>query len=218
MPGRPSDPLLAFLRDTLRRRQLTTAALAARTGLDRAALKHKLAGQADLSIDEFILLSQALELSPEQLGLAPSAPAAEAGPRLVVADEPAEEPEADEDGWEPDSMGNLPRQAMRLGFALGIDLFVLFDSRQLKSSGVPPKVLAQFPDQLPIKLDARYHADNEPVFGEDNFRCVLSFDALYTCTFPWSAFRQISFQLPQEEPAPPPEPKRPSGPVLRVIK
>ena len=66
MPGRPSDPLLAFLRDTIRHRQLSTAIVAARTGIERAALKRKLGGQEPLTVDEFILLSQVLEVTPEQ--------------------------------------------------------------------------------------------------------------------------------------------------------
>jgi hypothetical protein len=224
VPGRPSDPLLAFLRDTIRHRQLSTAIVAARTGIDRAALKRKLGGQEPLFVDEFILLSQVLEVTPEQVGIkAAEEPPAEAkGPRLVVAGADEAEEDADAEGWTPDPMGVAAKQVLRYGYALGVDLFILFDSRQLQGSGVPPSVLGRFPDQLPIKLDARYFEDNRPVFGDSAFTCILSFDALYTCTFPWSSFKQINVLLPVEEarPAPEPEPAptRAPGPVLRVIK
>jgi hypothetical protein len=132
----------------------------------------------------------------------------------------------------PDALGNLPRQVLQLGFALGIDLFVLLDVRQLAGSNVPPAVLQRFPDTLPIKLEARYHAHNRPRYRDDTLEIVLSFDALYTCTFPWTAFREVRFLLPEEPlrvapptsgpetPAPPePDPPRPGGgPFLRVVK
>lgn len=207
MAGRPSDPLLAFLRDSMRRKRVNTAMLAERVGVDRGELKQRLAGAADLTVDEFIRIADALQIGPAQLGVAGTAPTAP--PTGEVANE-----------WEPDPTGKIARQVLRLGFALGIDLFVVFDTRGLESSGVPPAVLARFPEQLPIKLDAKYHVHNRPRFLDDAFECMLSFDALYTCTFPWSAFRQVTFHLPQDDgEAPPPssEPSRPGG-HLRVVK
>lgn len=216
---RPSEPLLTFLRDTVRRKGYSTAELAERTGIERAALKRRLGGSEPLTVDDLVLLSQALELSPAEIGLGgQEAPEVHPlpGANLVAA---------------PDPLGNLGEQVLRLGFALGVDLFLVLDSKRLGESGVPKTVLGRFPDSLPIRLEAKYHRHNKPRFEADHFECVLSFDALYTCTFPWTAFRQVTFTLPEEAPAPPapppPEPEPPPrddgtapgrAPFLRVVK
>jgi hypothetical protein len=221
---RPSEPILNLLRDVVRKKGLTTAQLSERLGVDRGLLKRQLAGEDPLTIDEFIALSDALELGPEQLGLRGPQPA----PRLALAppgsiaqtntDFPDLEP--------PDALGNLPKQVLQLGFALGVDLFLLLDAAQLEGSNVPPATLASFKDILPIRLEARFHAHNRPRFHEDRFECVLSFDRLYTCSFPWSAFKQIQFTMPAESgaprpappPAPSPAPKPSGGGHLRLVK
>lgn len=250
--GRPSDVIVDMLRTWVRKRGLTTAQLAERTGLERSRVKQVLSGSASMDVDEFLLLTQALDVGPEELGLAGMAspagdvapPARPAGPRLVVASSgtagaerpggvvPLQTPPMAGIAEVPDALGNLPRQVLQLGFALGIDLFVLLDARQLGASNVPPSVLQRFPDTLPIKLEARYHAHNRPRYRDDTLELVLSFDALYTCVFPWTAFREVRFLLPEEPlrlpsptpttdaPSPPePEPPRPGGgPFLRVVK
>ena len=204
---RPSDALLAFLRETITRRGLNTAALAERAKIDRLALKKRLAGQEDLTVDELIRIAGVLEIDPQAMSVP--------DPDALPAGEPAPE-------WTPDPYGNLAKQALRLGFALGADLFVTFETKHLDDSGVPSAVLARFKDALPIKLEARWHPQNKPIFQEDAFVCVLSFDRLRTCTFPWRAIRQVQFLLPEvaEEPAPPPGPKPTAGaaPFLRVVK
>ena len=258
---RPSEPILELLRDWVRKKGFTTAQLAERTGVDRSRLKHILAGQEPMDVDEFLLVTQALDLGPEELGLAgPVAPApaqvgpGPTGPRLVSLSRPPQDDEPrtearptplqlrpvagrgrdggaartggwDEDTFEPpDALGNLPKQILQLGFALGTDLFLVLDVKQLGESKVPNSVLSRFQDALPIKLEAKYHAHNRPRYHEDRFECVLSFDALYTCTFPWTAFKEVRFLLPEEPirpvaPPTPPEPTRPSGgPQLRVVK
>ncbi len=205
MPVRPSDPLLSLLRDTARKKGHTTAGLSAQIGVERAALKKALAGEVDLTVDQFILIAQALELSPTEVGL------------------PEDTPVTPADDWAPDPLGNLARQALRVGFGLGVDLFCTFDATQLRTSGVPENVLSRFPEQLPIRLEAKYHRHNKPEFGEREFSCTLSFDRLYTCTFPWSALKQVTFHMPEEDalppqPPPPPEPKGKPGFHLRVVK
>ncbi len=256
--GRPSDVIVDMLRTWVRKRGLTTAQLAERTGIERARVKQVLAGAVAMDVDEFLLLTQALDVGPEELGMAGvAAPVADgaspggegaasgrsSGPRLVVsstgtagAERPGgvvtlQTPPMAGVAEAPDALGNLPRQVFQLGFALGIDLFVLLDARQLAGSNVPPAVLQRFTDTLPIKLEARYHAHNRPRYRDDTLELVLSFDALYTCTFPWTAFREVRFLLPDEPlrvaspapatdtPEPPPEPPRPGGgPFLRVVK
>lgn len=212
MPTRPSEPLLTFLRDVIRQKGYTTAELADRCGIDRADLKRRLAGAEPLTVDEFVQIANALELSPTELGLAGEPP----GPPRVVADGT---PEAPSGPPAPDPLGNLAEQVLRMGFALGVDLFLHLDATQLADSGVPPAVRKQFPELLPLALPAKWHRHNRPRFEADSFECVLSFDRLYTCTFPWTAFRAVRFDLPVEA-APPPtvEPPAPARPTLRVIK
>lgn len=207
----PSEPLLALLRDVIRKKRLTTAELADKLQVDRAMLKHQLAGKEPLTVDDFIRLSTALELTPQQLGVAdlPEPPLTLAA--VGEAPEPGREPG-------PDPLGNLPRQVLELGFALGIDLFLLLDTAQLGDSRVPPPVRARFPDSLPIRLEAKFHRHNKPRFLDDAFECTLSFDALYTCTFPWTAFRQVTFNLPTEQEREAPQPPKPAGPHLRLVK
>jgi transcriptional regulator with XRE-family HTH domain len=225
-----------MLREWVRKKGLTTAQLAERTGLERSRLKQVLAGAEGMSVDEFLLVTQALDVGPEELGLAGApVPQAPAGPRLQVLSSTSAPPpraaapsdDAPPSFEPPDALGNLPRQVLQLGFALGVDLFLILDARQLRQSNVPQAVLSRFPDALPIRLEARYHAHNRPRYQEEGFECVLSFDALYTCLFPWSAIREVRFMLPEEAPRAPsatppaPEPPKPpsgGGPHLRIVK
>jgi hypothetical protein len=248
--SRPSEPILEMLRGWVRRKGLTTAQVAERSGLERARVKVLLAGQDVMTIDEFLLVTQAMDIGPEELGLVPSpdAPASPdatvaerptrpTAPRLVIASGDTPPPPiplrpvqtvptpTGDAPLEPDALGNLPKQVLQLGFALGIDLFMILDARQLRGSNVPQAVLSRFPETLPIRLEARYHSHNRPRYLDDCFECVLSFDALYTCTFPWSAFREVRFLLPEEAPRPSvppertdPEPPTSGGPRLRVVK
>lgn len=210
MPNRPSEPLLIFLREAVRKKGFNTADLANRIGVERSRLKQCLAGTADLTVDELISLSKALELTPAELGLAGA----------ELEDPPAATPPAaDEAG--PDPFGNLPRQVVELGVALGIDLFFVLDASQLGGSGVPKAVLAEYPDQFRLRMEARWFPQNKFRFLEDSLVCMLSFDALYECTLPWTAFRTVTFLLPIEQPAarkPDPPPARPAAPFLRVVK
>lgn len=232
MSQRPSEPLLTFLRESIRQKNLTTAELAAKLNLDRQELKRRLAGVAPLTVDDLIQLADALGINPAQLAGVSAEDAEEEAPKqnrprlsVVSANAPADDEEDVAAGWVPDPLGNLSLQTLRLGFALGLDMFLVFDAKFLEESGVPKSVLQRFPEKLPIQLDARYHKHNRPQFQEDGFECRLSFDAVYTCFFPWSAFRQISFNMPAEDavPKPTPEPSKPEPPkggppFLRVVK
>ena len=71
----------------------------------------------------------------------------------------------------------------------------------------PPKaVLQKYPERLPIRLEAEYHRHHDPRFLVEGLAIKLSFDALYDCVLPWSAFQQITlFPLPPDPPEPEPE-------------
>lgn len=236
---RPSDPLLGFLRDVIRRKSLTTQVLAEKTGLDRSVLKRRLSGTDAMTVDDLVLLSNALELGPDELQF-PASPGPVLTPSIASVgaaggasgglsvthggadggDDGGDDGDAISEDDGPDPAGSLPKQVVRLAFALGIDVMMMFDATQLGVSGVPASVLSRFKELMPIRLEAKFHRHNKPVFGDTEFQCVLSFDRLYTCSFPWTAFRQVHFMLPVEEPVVVvPEPPKPAGkPFLRVIK
>jgi len=206
--SRPSAPLLSWLRNMLKEKGLNTARVAESTGLPRARLRKVLAGTADMTVDELMLLSEALELDPTDLS---SAALAE-----VATAEPQAESEAEEfprvDPW-----GNQPEQLFKIAFALGCDFFFLIDAAQLADSGVPDSVAQQYAGrELPIRLDAAYHEYNDPKYSDEGIALTLSFDKLYDCHFPWSSVRQfVMFPITTELTAETEEP--PSGPHLRLV-
>jgi hypothetical protein len=172
-----------------------------------------------MTVDELILLTQALELSPADLGL----------PSDDAYDPPDVDLTEEGDvglGAAIDPFGNQPRQLFEVGFALGCDFFFRAAVDQLEGSGVPPAVLERYAGgDLPIKLDAQYHRYNEPRFENDGLGIKLSFDDVYECFFPWSAFRQIVFfpAPPPVVPEPEPEPEEPPPgkgrpPFLRLVE
>lgn len=225
MASRPSEPLLHLLRTVAQQQGLNTAALARAAGIERARLKHVLTGSKPLTVDELLSLADVLELSTTDLAGLPGAapvPESEPGPALVSArrgnaalatvdDHGPELPELD-------PYGNHAEQILKLGFALGIDIYVLLDSEHLLGSGVPAATLQQYPEQLPLRLDAAYHHHHDPRFLVDGIAVKLSFDALYDCEISWKAFRQVTLfplppEPPEEEPSEPPEEE--SRPVQR---
>lgn len=215
-----------MLRDALLKRGLNSTELAERVGLSRAELKRRLAGQADLSVDEFILIAQALDLQKDVAALVntpalPEPAPVPAGSESVPAVHTLHGASTPEDGI--DGFGSPPRELVRAGFAFGLDMFLNFSAAQVRNSGVPESVLSRFPDTLPIRLESRWHRHNRAEFRDDELQVTLSFDALRVCTFPWSALRSVAFTLPDApEPKPPekPEADRPAGPrpVLRLVE
>ncbi len=215
-----------MLRDALLKRGVSTTDLAARAGLSRAELKRRLAGHADLSIDEFLAIAQALELQKDMAALMGMEAAAEelplhAGEESVSAVHTLQGGVAADDGI--DAFGNPSRELVRAGFLFGLDMFLHYSVAAIKQSGVPESVLARFPETLPIRLESQWHRHNRAEFRDDELQVTLSFDALRVCTFPWSALRSVAFTLPNEPaptPVPPPEVSPPAGPrpTLRLVE
>ena len=224
MAQRPSAPLLALLRKVARERGLNTAALAQQLKVPRAQLKHILAGNEDLTVDQFIRLAEILELDAGTLASLPEdgdAPAAEdddqgpmvsrGGAALATVDRRSGPPPEVIDPY-----GNHAEQALRLGFALGVDMHVLLDTALLEGSGVPLVVRKQYEERLPVRFDAPYHRHHDPRFLPEGLSVKLSFDALYDCHLPWAAFLQITLiPLPPELPEPEPEEEEPQDTGVR---
>ena len=160
-----------------------------------------------------VALAEALELGPEELGLA----------GMDIPDDPrpikaVRKRQSLTDLPDLDPYGNHAEQILRLGFALGCDMHVVLHSERLAGTGVPDDTLKQFPDLLPIKLDAEYHHHNDPRFTPDGLQIVLSFDALYTTVIPWIAFAQITMIPLEPELVDIPEPPPGNRPQLRLIE
>ncbi|MFT6233309.1 MAG: hypothetical protein ACJAZO_003829 [Myxococcota bacterium] len=216
---RPSAPLLKMLREWIQTKRLNTAAAALAMGVDRTRARRVLSGAEAMTVDELLALGTLLELSPEDLALtslAEPAPLKSTGPRVVPME--AESAEV----LTVDPFGNHPEQLFRAAIALGCDFMFVVDTKGLEDSGLPKSTLEQYSErELPIKLDAAFHMHNNPSYNDVGVSLTLSFDALYTCSFPWSAFRQFIFfpVIPdaieeEEEEAPNPNDGRPK---LRLV-
>ncbi len=196
MATRPSAPLLKLILEAARKKGWNTATLANAAGLERSRLKLVLSGREPLLVDELIQLSNAMELAPADLvGLdipeeRPALAPVSAAPHSMPAHSA------------PDPFGNHAEQALKLGFALGCDIFLTMTTDMLGESGVPISVIKRFAPNLPIRLESAYHRHNDPQYFPQGVQLRLSFDSVYTCLFPWAAIQQVTFY-----PAPPPEPE-----------
>ena len=212
-----SEPLLKLIRKLMAGRGWNTASLADASGIDRSRLRKVLAGAESMTVDELLLVGQALEISPEDLGL--PAPSEEEGlpPEASAAPLHAVSEEGEPLGLDP--FGNQPEQLFRVGFELGCDFLFVARAEDLADSGVPPHILERFEDRdFPIRLDAVYHKYNQPRFEPEGVTLTLSFDALYDCRFPWHAIKQVVFfpvapDPPEEEE----QGEEDETPVLRLV-
>ena len=207
--------LLDMLQRGMNQKNMNTAALASEIGLDRKILKRLLTGSSDISVRDFMRISMALNLDAsflEEQNMLPSEEAQSATPSLTLQ----EAIEEKEDGWEPLPFGNHTRQLIAYGFALGCNMLLLCRTEKLKQSNVPEQVRAQFHPHMPIQLDAQYHPYNKPQYFDDGLELRLSFDALYTCFFPWHSIERVIF-LPQIEEEPSSEEEQPTTPTLRLV-
>ena len=209
MSKRPSEPILNWLRDTLKQKNLNVAALAEKSGDKRAAVKKVLAGREPLTVDQLMRWTQALELSLEELVAVPES-----------LPEPAEPAPVDDSRYVIDPYGVAGEQALRMGFALGCDFTFLALTEQLADSGVPENVLGdpRFASLLPIRLEAAYHSYNAPIYEAAGVTLTLSFDSIRTCVFPWSAIVEVRYHVDPPEPAAPePDGGDDDGNVVRLF-
>ena len=211
--SRPSDPLLRLIRDLARKKAMNTAALAKESGIERGRLKHVLGGTESMTVDELLLIANALQIDARTLGMQgpegdDGAPVdgngSEATAPAIVAEREAP--------WLVDPYGNHAEQALRLGFGLGCNLWLKLDSSRLEGSGVPLDVIQSQGESLRIQLDAAYHRHNKPVFHADHLQIVLSFGTtLHTVKFPWESFQQVALVPLPPEPQPTIDPAPPKG-------
>lgn len=180
--ARPSDPLLRWLRKQLDAKSMNTAMVAAHLEKSRPEVRRVLSGAVPMMVDDLLQIASLLDLDPSALGV--PGDVAELDAAMEESDS-----ESDSAQW-----GNQPSYLFKMGFDLGCDFMFIADTAMLEGSGVPRDVLVRYQGKdIPIQLDAAYHRYNEPKYDEDSITITLSFDALYDCTFPWSAIKRFVF-------------------------
>jgi hypothetical protein len=216
--SRPSDPLLRLIRDLARKKAMNTAALAVESGIERGRLKHVLGGAESMTVDELLLIANALQIDARTLGM--QGPDFDDGGKDdggkddgngTESTAPAIVPERSAP-WLVDPYGNHAEQALRLGFGLGCNLWLRLDSSSLGASGIPVDVIQSQGEMLRIQLDAAYHRHNKPVFHADHLQIVLGFGTtLHTVKIPWESFRQVALEPLPPQPQPTIDPAAPKG-------
>ena len=210
--------LFSLIQKGMQNKELNTAALAQKLGMERKQLKRILNGSAPLTIKDFLHISKLLslqsELTPEAFQEASQEDSSqEESPSIarLTTEEPT-------DLWTPQPLGNHTEQLVQLGFALGCNMLLLCQTSMLQSSNVPKEVLKRFQPRIPIQLEAEYHQYNKPQYFPEGLEIRLSFDALYTCFFPWKAIEQVSFfPFIDEDPTSEDPDEQPERPNLRLV-
>ena len=211
---RPSEPLLAWLREMIDQRGLNTAAVATRADLPRNHVRKLLSGKVPMLVDDLLKISEALDLKPSDMGIpdADDLPEPAEAPALGVLAE-------DDEGPIVDPYDNHHRQLLEVAFALGCDFAMTVHPEELLESGIPRHVLdAHLGRLMLIQLDAAYHSYNNPRYDDGGITLTLSFDALYDVRFPWSAIHQvICTPAPWEDDEDRDDDQEDPKPVLRLV-
>ena len=213
----PSQYIIEGLLSALQAKQMSTGALAKQLGKTKKEIKSILSDNVPLTVDDLSAIGNALNLQdtdlqqfiqlPERDSYTSSSETDTIG--LTESVEPS-----DEASWQPNPVGTHSMQVLKLGFALGCNLFFTVSTEGLEDSGVPESVLKQYGATLPIRLDADFFHHYKPEYFDDGVEIRLSFDAVYTCFFPWHVFEQITFFVSDDQP---PEQSSSKGPTLRII-
>lgn len=186
MSQRPSEPVLAWLRQTLKAKGLNVAALAEASGQKRADVRQVLAEQAPLTVDQLILWCRVMDVKIEDFGAL--------GARLPT--ELAEAARAEEDEGEDDAeeqRGDEADDAPSPGL-------LSFPGAAARSVAPAPPPPPREPD------DARYVIDPFGVQAEQvirlafgmgiNFRFVADTAQLKTSGVPADVLRRFPEAMP----------------------
>lgn len=206
---RPSEAVLAWLRERIDARGLKTSKVAKAIGVKTPEFRKQLAGDEPMFLDDFVRLGDVLGLDASDIAGLPEAPAEV--PELTLAD--------------PDDRPHCQAETLiRMAFDQGIDLHLRFIEAQLGDWGGPDSAREPWVGKdMPIQLVAQYHRYMAPELDDQGLHVTLSFDGLYRCTFPWASVRVVTFvpllppPLAPDNP-PPTEPPRSGRPTLRLVE
>jgi hypothetical protein len=214
----PSQYILEGLLTALQAKQMSTGALAKQIGKSKKEIKAILSGLTPLTVDDLSSIGSALNLQDADLQRFMQIPDDIEQTNRSVDNEgfslSGETVEKNEEVWVPNPVGTHSMQVFKLGFALGCNLFFVANTVDLQDSGIPESVLKQYGDKLPIRLDSDFFHHYKPEYFEDGLEIRLSFDAVYTCFFPWHVFEQITFFVADDQT---PVPRSSKGPTLRIV-
>jgi len=216
----PSQFIIQGILSILQEKNMTTGALAKAIGKNKKEIKNILSGKAPLTVDDLSLIGATLEISDQDLQQFMPIPEESTSPEIEASIEVQSVHsfkinQDDSERWTPNPVGTHSEQALKLGFALGCNLFFVANTEQLQDSGIPEKVLKQFGDKIPIRLDSDFFHHYRPEYFEEGLEIRLSFDAVYTCFFPWHTLEQVTFFVQDDAPEPTPTN---SGPMLRIVE
>lgn len=214
----PSSQILDLLLDMMKKKYLNTASLSQKSGIDKNTLKRIFNDKEELTVNQLMKLSAALDLQETDFLQIP-----ESSDDTMTSQDSAMLKSSDSStDWTPNPMGIQAEQIIRLGFALGVDILFTAETKYLENSQVPESILKKFDPKMPIRLDAAYHHHYRPNYFDDGIEIRLSFDALYTCFFPWHSIDQVTCFVFEEEPESekivPLEEKTNPASFLRVVK
>lgn len=214
----PSQYILEGLLQALQAKQMSTGALAKQIGKSKKDIKAILSGQSPLTVDDLSAIGSALNLQDTDLQRFMQIPEEIEQMQSSIENERIGLTETSTDNndeiWMPNPVGTHSMQVLKLGFALGCNLFFVANTADLEDSGIPETVLNQYGDKLPIRLDSDFFHHYKPEYFDDGLEIRLSFDAVYTCFFPWHVFEQITFFVADDK-APANTPSK--GPTLRIV-
>ena len=218
---KPSQLILEGILSVMQSKGMTTQSLANALHTSKKELKRILAGKSPLTVDLLSEMGAVLEIQDSDLQQFMGVSIPEETTPSVQTNIGLHTVEEEED-WSPDPIGNHPLQLIKLGFAIGCDMFLVMVTEHLEHSGIPEKVRKQFNDRLPIRLDSAFFQHYRPDFYDDHMEIRLSFDAVYTCYIPWHALEQVTFYVQEEEPSEDSEESSESGngptkPTLQII-
>ena len=214
----PSSQILDLLLDMMKKKNLNTASLSQKSGIDKKTLKRIFNDKEELTVNQLMKLSAALDLQETDFLQIPES----SDDTMTSQDSAMLKSSESSTDWTPNPMGIQAEQIIRLGFALGVDILFTAETKYLENSQVPESILKKFDPKMPIRLDAAYHHHYRPNYFDDGIEIRLSFDALYTCFFPWHSIDQVTCFVFEEEPESekivPLEEKTNPASFLRVVK
>ena len=211
----PSQAILEGILSLLKERKLTTSGLSQSCGIPKKELKRILSGKSPLTVDQLSQIGSALQIEDHDLQHFLGVPQ-KIDTDLIESKASIHTVDIEED-WTPNPVGNHASHIFRTGFALGCDMFFVAQSDLLGNCGIPEAILKQYGDRLPIRLDSTFFMHYLPKYFDDGLEIRLSFDAVYTCFFPWHAFEQITFYVDEEEPSEDSGPEDSSTSFLKIV-